>query len=126
MAEIKLALTSALSLLLLLVLASEPVSAVPPSSGGSSNSGPSSSGPNSSGHNSGRGRFGGPPGDILPITKDEIDKPAEESRRLISRGNLRRALRVLQHNIDTNANPKQPININVADWHFASHGQHLA
>ncbi|MFA7337058.1 MAG: tetratricopeptide repeat protein [Candidatus Obscuribacterales bacterium] len=131
MAQIKLSLTSALSLLLLLALASEPVIAAPPSSGGSSNSGPSSSGPsssgpNSSGHNSGRGRFGGPPGDIWPITKDEIDKPAEESRRLISRGNPRRALRVLQHNIDTNANPKKPININVADWHLDSTGQNLA
>jgi tetratricopeptide (TPR) repeat protein len=112
---------SALSLLVLLALVSESVIAAPPSTAG-----PNSAGPNSSGPNSGRGRFAGPPGDILPITKDEIDKPAEESRRLLARGNPRRALLVLQKNIDSNANPKKPIHINVADWHLDPTGQNLA
>ncbi|MBP9091925.1 tetratricopeptide repeat protein [bacterium] len=119
MTEKKLSLTSALSLLLILALASD-ASAAPPQSD-SASSGSASAGPRSGGP-----RFGGPPGDILPITKDEIDKPAEESRRLIARGNPRRALRVLQHNIDTNANPKKPLHMNVADWHLDPTGQNLA
>ncbi|MFA6209132.1 MAG: tetratricopeptide repeat protein [Candidatus Obscuribacterales bacterium] len=61
-----------------------------------------------------------------PISKDEEDHPLEVARTLNANGNYRRALVVLQANIDANNPPKGPIKISVEDWHFDNTGLNLA
>lgn len=65
---------------------------------------------------------------LKPLTKDEQDSPVEAGRSLISRGNYARALFVLQSNIDgwVNRSAKNPMTINVGDWHADPTGQNLA
>jgi tetratricopeptide (TPR) repeat protein len=67
-------------------------------------------------------------GGLKPLIKAERDFPVEEGRRLISRGNYARALFVLQSNIDAwvNRSAKNPMAINVGDWHADPTGQNLA
>jgi tetratricopeptide (TPR) repeat protein len=67
-------------------------------------------------------------GGLAPLTKEEQDNPAVQGRRLISRGDYSRALFVLQSNIDgyVNRSPKNPMTINVGDWHADTTGQNLA
>lgn len=65
---------------------------------------------------------------LKPLTKDEQDSPVEAGRSLVSRGNYARALFVLQSNIDgwVNRSAKNPMTINVGDWHADPTGQNLA
>lgn len=65
---------------------------------------------------------------LKPLTKQEREFPVEEGRSLVSRGNYGRALFVLQSNIDSWANrsAKNPMTINVGDWHADPTGQNLA
>lgn len=65
---------------------------------------------------------------LKPLTDDERERPVEEGRMLISRGNYARAGFVLQSNIEAwvNRSAKNPMAINVSDWHADSTGQNLA
>ena len=98
MAENNLFLPSALSLFLLLVLASEPALAAPPASSASN----------------------------VSLTKSEKDFPSREASRLMDSGKYRRSLLVLQANSDDMASPKPTYKVSIAPWYTDPTGQNLA
>lgn len=60
------------------------------------------------------------------LTKSEIEFPAREASRLIDSGKYRRAMLVLQANIDDLASPRPAYKILIAPWYTDPTGQNLA
>ncbi|MFA7337057.1 MAG: tetratricopeptide repeat protein [Candidatus Obscuribacterales bacterium] len=62
----------------------------------------------------------------VSLTKSEKDFPSREASRLLDSGKYRRALLVLQANIDDLASPKPTYKISIAPWYTDPTGQNLA